>query len=255
MAGVGIFRLALEGLTRHPREMVAANALTFLAASLPLAFLPNLGAWGRPVFAGALWVLGLWGWICLSALAWACDAILGGRRPSRAGLLNWLKTQGPERILAFVVGSLALAWIVLTLRFYGALGLPPALSLVLAGLLGAVGFWLLLALLASVGLAAPGGRRLRPLWKAALLLPLAYWWTFLKTALLGLVLSGLPALLVGLEHWSAPVLLAPFLLSPLFTVALFASHLVLTVRTLLEAATGGAGPLVPAWRELWNPWR
>jgi uncharacterized membrane protein YhaH (DUF805 family) len=93
------------------------------------------------------------------------------------------------------------------------------------------------------------------LWKAALLLPLAYWWTFLKTALLGLVLSGLPALLVGLEHWSAPVLLAPFLLSPLFTVALFASHLVLTVRTLLEAATGGAGPLVPAWRELWNPWR
>jgi len=123
------------------------------------------------------------------------------------------------------------------------------------GVCGGLGLWALLGLQVSLGLAAEGGRTWREQWRMAALLPLAFLPQVLGTAVAFLGLSGAPVLLVGLHHWSAPLLLAPLMLSTVFTAATAALYLGLLVRSLLERARGQDPSPAPTWRELWNPWR
>jgi hypothetical protein len=249
---VPALRLALVAWTRNPRELGLLNLLAVLAAVLPLPAL----AW---LPAGPLRWIGLvtglsWIWLCFCALAAGCALALD-QALRRQALWAWIKAQALEQVAWLLAVVLLWLWIALALRFYLALGLPAWLSIPVLALLGSLALWSLLALLASaaVGALRPPKRRARL--KAAALLPLAYGPSLLGAALLGFLLSGLPALLVGLKHWSAPLLFAPLALAPLFTAALYAAYLVLLVRGLAEQAAGAEAPQAPDWREIWNPWR
>jgi len=233
--------------------MALANVVWVLAALLPLPIL-------RLVPAGmgqnlALALLGAWEWLLGAALCALVGAIHDGAldpfRQSRA----WLKAHWAERLALYFAGLTALVWWALVLRFYLAAGFSPWLIWPLLGLLGGLGLWMLMALLLSQGVAAESGRPWRDIWKASALLPLAY----LPSAILALLIfafaGGLPVLLVGLRHWSAPLLLTPLVMAPFFTGAFLAIYLVLLARALFDRALGRSGPQAPDWRELWNPWR
>lgn len=246
------FRLAMAAWARHPRELGLANVACFLAAVLPMPLLllaPPGGARGALL---GLWAA--WAWLCFNTLAAACALILAGRFQGRA-LADWLRRHALERLAALILGLGLLLWAALASLFYLRLGLPLWALLPLLALSGSLGLWAGLAMLASVGVAALDPPRLLAGWKAAALLPLAYAPAWLGAGALGLLLSGAPALLVGLGHWSAPLFFAPLGLSPLFTAALYAAYLVLLVRGMAEQAAGGEAPLAPGWREVWNPWR
>lgn len=250
MGGTAI-RLALAAWVRHPREMGLANLGLFLAAALPLPLL-LLGQGSGRRWGLVFWVA--WAWLCFSALAAACAQILAGTFSIRT-LGAWLRRHAAERLGILILALLLLAWIALALDFYLRLGLPTWATVPVLALLGSLAVWAAAALLASVGVAALEARTLVSAWKASALLPLAFAPAWIGAGLLALALSGLPALAVGLRHWSAPLLFAPLALSPLFTAAFFAAYLVLLVRGSAERAAGGEGPLAPAWRELWSPWR
>jgi hypothetical protein len=249
----GTLRLALAAWVRYPREMGLANVTWVLATLLPLPLLRLAPEGGARYTALAL--LGAWVWV---SSAWLCvqvGAVCDGVAAPFKHSLAWLRTHWLERLLAYSAGLLALAWWGLVLRFYLGSALPPLVVWPLLGLLGGTGLWGLLALLLSQGVAAEAGRGWRDVWKASALLPLGY----LPSAILALALlavfSGLPVLLVGLKHWSAPLLLTPLLLAPFFTAAFYAVYLVLLSRALFDRALGRSGPQAPDWRELWNPWR
>lgn len=245
-------RLALAAWGRNPRELGLANALAFLAAALPLPLLIALPSGLARAAGVALWLA--WAWLCFNALAFSCARILG---PGwRAGDLKaWAQRHALERLLALLGATILMLWAGLALAFYLKQGLPLWATVPVLGLLGSLLLWAALALLVSVGVAAMGTATWRQAWKASALFPLAYAPSCLGAGLLALGLSGLPALLIGLKHWSAPLLFAPVALSPFFTAAFLAAFLVLLVRGLAESAAGGEGPLAPEWRELWNPWR
>lgn len=251
--GLTALRLALEAWVRHPREMAMVNGAWVLAVAtpLPLAFLIPWAPLRLPALVLAL----LWLWLGSGALAAACAQLLSGRGLDRRELLAWLWRHAVERIAALGVGVLGALWVTVAIRFYVSLKLAPWVGLPVAVLVGALGAWLGLALLASIGLAALGPAPWRTVWKASALMPLAFWPSWMAAGFLALMLSGLPALLVGLKHWSAAILLAPLLLSPFFTAAFFAAFLVLLAQGLLERAAGREGPIAPEWRELWSPWR
>jgi hypothetical protein len=224
----------------------------FLAVALPLPlFLVPGSAQGRAAVL-ALWLT--WAWLCFGALAAACAGILRGSF-RLAELRNWVGRHAVERSAALLLTALLLAWAGLALFFYLRLGLPLWVTVLLLALLGSLCLWACLALLASVGVAALEAASLKAAWKASALLPLAYGPALLGTALLAAALSGLPVLIFGLGHWSAPLLFAPLALSPIFTAAFFAAYLVILVRSLADAAVGGDGPMTPTWREIWSPWR
>jgi len=246
-----VLRRALAALVRHPRELSLANACWFACLVLPLLFWRGLSpGLMRGVYL-LLWVA--WGWLASAALCAAVARIVDGR-PLRE-LRPWARAQWLERLSAFGLGALGLGWAITAFRFYGAAPLPRPLAWGLGALSALILAWLALSLLLSQGLAADGPLAWRRIWRAAVLLPLAYTGAALGLGLLGLLLSGLPVLFLGAKHWSAPLLLAPLILSPILTGAYFSLVLVLLVRSALIRANGGEPPSAPPWRELWNPWR
>lgn len=246
-------RLALSAWVRHPREMALANAGWVLSAALPLPLLRWLPA-GPAQAAGLALMLG-WAWVGYSWLCAVTVRIGDGDGAAFTASYAWLRTQWKERVAAFLLAALILAWWSLALNFYLKVALPAWLAWPLLALVGGTGLWLGLSLLLSMGVAAEGGRPWRAVWKASALLPLAYFPSALAAGLLALLLSGAPVLLLGIKHWSAPLLLAPLLLSPFFTAAWSAAYLGFLGRALLDRAMGRDAAPAPAWRELWNPWR
>lgn len=245
-------RLAFAAWGRNTRELGLANLAFFVLAALPLLLLH----WAPPGL-GALLALALglfWVWLCFAALCAATALIMEGAFQRRS-LWDWLRRHALERLAALLVVMLLMGWVGVALKFYLGLGLPGWALIPVLGLIGPLALWTLLALLASAGVAALDAQAWRAAWKASALLPLAYPGAWLSLGLLGLVLSGLPLLWVGLKHWSAPLLFAPLALSPFITVAFFAATLVHLVRSLAVMAAGEDGPQAPSWRELWNPWR
>jgi hypothetical protein len=247
-----VLRRTLAVWTRCPREMALANGAFILAVVLPLLLLRGLPEALR--LAGLLaWALE--GWMAFSALTAACLAIHDAAGAPWAALRAWWSRQWVERLAAFACGAVGLAWGVGVTAFWARAPLSPWLSWPLLAVCGGLGLWSALGLLMSVGVAAEGGRPWREQWRMAALLPLAYLPQALALALGFVALSGAPVLLVGLRHWSAPLLLAPLILSTVFTAATAALFLGLLVRSLLAQARGEAPEAAPAWRELWRSWR
>ena len=245
-------RLAFAAWGRNTRELSLANLVFFVLVAIPALLL----RWAPPGLGALLaLLLGLvWAWLCFATLSAATAQIMEGAFRPRV-LRDWIRRHVLERLAALFVTLLLLAWAGLALKFYSSVGLPAWVLIPVLGLIGPLALWTVLALLASVGVAALDAQAWRAAWKASALLPLAYPGAWLGAALLGLALSGLPLLWIGLKHWSAPLFFAPLALSPFITVAYFAATLVHLVRSLAVMAAGEEGPQAPSWRELWNPWR
>lgn len=245
-------REALQQWVRHPSEMALANVAAFTALFLPAAALRALPG---PLQGPALLPLAAWAWLVFSALCAACAQLaLGTLHPWR-GTLLWLRGAWRERLAAWALGAIFAAWTAAAAAFYRSLGPPALLGLPLAGVLGSFALWLALALLLSFGVSAEGGRTFRGQWKAAALLPLAYAPSALAAGAVFAAALGLAAFWVGLDRWSARLLLLPLLMSPFFTLSFLAAYVTALVRGMFDRSQGLPPAEGASWRELWSPWR
>lgn len=237
---------ALAEAARRPGVALAIS-LTFSAVFLA-------PAWAAALL-GSKALLGLafaWAWWGAAWLALACKAA----RDSGDGWLRSSLRQALGRTLERVASALAAgligAWALLALRYYrGGQG-----ALALAGLAAStlLGLWLALAAMLSVPLAADDASwRVR--WRAAALMPLAFFPACLGAALLLALLSGLGAVAVGMERRVAALLWWPAALMPVLTPAFAGWFLLGLVDAMRARGQGRPEAAGPTWRELFQPWR
>ena len=241
----------------HPGRLVGTNAGFFLLLLVPAIFLTGSRVfhWAEPWLALPLaWA---WSWM---ALAWLVEAMrrrFEGRQGWMSWTGDWLKESGPRHLGNGLVLAAGMAWVAFNAAFWLSLGeRSPLVSVALVAATVSFGLWLGLAGMVSLGLASgpgPGGLRRAKIYALA---PLAWFPSCLAAALSLALLSGVFALLAGVDHWAVRLAAVPLFFLPVFTSAMAGGILAAMDGEIRAAAMDrpSVDSKLPGLRELFRPW-
>ncbi len=253
------WRRVLNLAFSRPGGLIGPNlAFSVLVLALsPLWAAAYVLGW-PPAVLGALRLFSAgWIWLATSLLCYGVrDALEGRATPLKAMAAAWWRARVIERSLSFFGLALAAAWIAAGLYFYGGWKDSPPWARAGTLVVALAGLVLALATALDLGLSSRTRVHWKGEWKAALLMPFAFWPSCLAGALSVVLLSGSLVVVAGGNGWAGRLLGAPVFLLPVAGAAVLAAFLDALSDEFLARSMGvpepDAGMSLKEWLRPWE---